>query len=130
MTDPGELMRRFIDAFNERDLDSLCDLAHPVVVLRLPNGSTLEGHDGLASWARKQWPDESETPRRVRVERLIVRGDSVFSWLDIELRWRESDELAGHNFTGAVCRFEAGKLVEFVIRPDREALADEAGVAS
>ncbi len=59
----------------------------------------------------------------------MVRGDTAFVWVDIELRWRESDEVAGHNRTGIVCRVEQGKLIEFTVRPDGEALAEEAGVA-
>lgn len=129
MEDLAQLMHRFISAFNERNLDALRDLADPGIVLHLPSGTTLKGHDGLASWARKQWPEESETPRHATVERLVVRGDSVFCWLEMELRWRESGEVAGHNPTGCVCRFSEDKLVEFTARPDREVLAEEAGTA-
>jgi hypothetical protein len=129
MKDLAELMNGFVDAFNERDLDALRDLADPGIVLHLPSGATLEGHDGLISWARKLWPEDSETPRHVTIERLVVRDDTVFGWLDIELRWRESDEVAGHNPTGIACRFAGDMLVELTIRPDREALAEEVGIA-
>lgn len=129
MSDLAELMNRFVDAFNRRDRDALCDLADPGIVLRLPSGTTLEGHDGLMTWAQKLWPEESETPRHVTIERLIARDDWVYSWVDIELRWRDSDEVAGHNPTGCACRFAGDKMVEFTMSPDREALAQEAGVA-
>ncbi|MCW3015230.1 MAG: hypothetical protein JWO02_2322 [Solirubrobacterales bacterium] len=47
MTDARETARRFIDAFNERDVDSLQALAADDIELRRVRGDALRGRDGV-----------------------------------------------------------------------------------
>ena len=50
-----------------------------------------------------------------------VDGDTVLALIDIELRWRESGEVAGHNPAAAEWRIEDGRVTEWTFLRREEA---------
>jgi limonene-1,2-epoxide hydrolase len=113
---PGnvELVERFADAFDRRDLDSLLELCHADIEVHSPAG-TLLGHEGARQWAIKQW--EGDTPVEVATDHIEEAGDDrVLQHGRLLFRWAESGELAQEapiraEFTisdGSVIRWEGG----------------------
>jgi len=64
-----DLIRRWADAVNDRDIDALLEVAHEEILCRPLSlgggGGTYIGHDGLRRWIRRLSPD------------LHVRCDSI-----------------------------------------------------
>jgi len=64
-----DLIRRWVDAVNDRDIDALLEVAHEEVLCRPLSvgggGGTYTGHDGLRRWIRRLSPE------------LRVRCDSI-----------------------------------------------------
>jgi ketosteroid isomerase-like protein len=78
-TDPGEVVRRLVVAFNAFDIDAVIALCSPDVVVEenpaFPDASTYHGHDGvramLAGWS------ESFDDWHTDVQEITVAGDRV-----------------------------------------------------
>jgi ketosteroid isomerase-like protein len=65
-----EIARRWVGAYNRRDLDGLIGLTDPAVVLDNSNaafdGAVYRGHDGVRewlSWVRGMWKRQQFTPQ-------------------------------------------------------------------
>jgi hypothetical protein len=87
-----ELVERFADAFNRRDLDSLLALCHAEIELDTPAGA-LRGHGGARRWALKQW--QGDTPVEVATDRIEdAEGGRVVQHGRLLFRWAESGGLA------------------------------------
>jgi hypothetical protein len=87
-----QLVERFADAFNRRDLDSLLALCHAEIELDTPAG-TLRGHDGARRWALKHW--QGDTPAEVAADRIEdAEEDRVVQHGRLLFRWAETGELA------------------------------------
>ena len=56
-----DLIRRWVDAVNDRDIDSLLEVAHEEILCRPLSvgggGGTYIGHDGLRRWIGRLSPD-------------------------------------------------------------------------
>ena len=75
-----EIVRRWYDAYNERDLDTLLELMHPDIDATSAGMSGVEGsshlgHHGMRRYFADLW--ETWEDPCVNVEHLLDRGDDV-----------------------------------------------------
>jgi ketosteroid isomerase-like protein len=121
------IVERWIRAYHDRDLAALEEIADPAIELTPATSEPLTGHAGLAAWTARGW--KGETPHYPSIERLIVRGDTVFGLLNIEMRSYETGEVMRVLPVGARWRIADGRVAAWAARPDRQALLEEAGEA-
>jgi ketosteroid isomerase-like protein len=124
-----ELVRRFTDAFNRRDVESMADRYDPDVELHewptAPGAGVFRGIDGVRS-AIDGWFDVWEW-MRVEIVELVDAGDSVLVTLDQRARGKESEvevEIRSHN----VYTFRGGKVIRIQLFTDREPALEAAGL--
>lgn len=115
-----ELVERFADAFNRRDLDAFLALCHPEIEFHRPVGSTTRGQSAAREWATRQW--QGNTPVEVEADSIEDAGDGrVIQHGRLLYRWRETGELAQTvavraEFTiadGTVIRWQGGPVDDF-----------------
>jgi limonene-1,2-epoxide hydrolase len=110
-----DLVERFVDAFNRRDLDRFLELCHQDIELATPGGDTLRGHHGAAGWATKQW--DGNTPAEVETDLIEEDGDRVVHHGRLIFRWRETGDVAGSVPVRAVFTLEAGRVIRWEGEP-------------
>jgi hypothetical protein len=110
-TDVREIARRFVAAFNERDLDSLRRLVADDVELRTLSGGALRGHDGLATLLRVA---EERELRLVPFRPPTVERDGELTRVAVPIR-----ELIGPDDIERRAEFEIrdGRIAAFAVRP-------------
>ena len=85
--DGPELVRRFVDALNRRDLKDFLAVCHPDVQLRSlasDLGGTFRGHAGIRSYFR-EFTDTFDD-YHFEIERIEDRGDLMVRWLRVHAR--------------------------------------------
>jgi ketosteroid isomerase-like protein len=125
-----ELVRRFVDAFNRRDVESLAGHYHPDVELHewptAPGAGSYHGIDGVRS-ALDTWFEVWEW-MRVEVVDLVDAGDHVLVTLDQVAKGKGSEvevEIRSYN----VYTFRDGKVLRMELFTEREPALEAAGLA-
>jgi ketosteroid isomerase-like protein len=99
--DPETLARRFVDAYNSRQLEAQIELFDPdfeLVPLRAALEDTVyRGHDGIRQLARDT--AESWSEASIEILELEVRGEQAVSIVSLRLKGRLSGALT--EVTGA-----------------------------
>ena len=107
-----ELSRRFVEAWNSRDLDGILDFAAPdVEFVNSPTAiepGTRRGHDELAAVLRTQW--EMLTDGRQEIDRVYDRGDEVIALGRLSRRLPGSETRIEDRIL-ASCEFRDGLLI-------------------
>jgi ketosteroid isomerase-like protein len=124
-----ELVCRFTDAFNRRDVESMADSYDPDVELHewptAPGAGVFRGIDGVRS-AIDGWFDAWEW-MKVEIVELVDAGDSVLVTLDQRARGNGSEvevEIRSHN----VYTFRDGKVIRIQLYTEREPALEAAGL--
>ncbi|HEY8466059.1 MAG TPA: nuclear transport factor 2 family protein [Solirubrobacterales bacterium] len=108
-----ELARRFIDAFNGRDLDAFVETLHPDVEIHGMRG-TRRGREEAREWATRP---RGGVQQNIVVEEMRERGDAVLALVVREWWWDESEpgggELAGTDVMAWLFRFADGLIREW-----------------
>ena len=124
-----ELVRRFVDAFNRLDVDSMAGHYHPDVELHewptAPGARAYHGIDGVRS-ALDNWFDVWEW-MRVEIVDLVDLGDRVLATLDQRARGRGSEvEVEVRSFN--VYTFREGQVIRMQLFTEREPALEAAGL--
>lgn len=92
-----EQARRFIEAFNARDLDGFVRTLHPEVEIHAMRGLR-RGVDEAREWATRA---PGGVQQRILLEDLRERGDRVLALIVREWWWEEDEEDSGAEPAGA-----------------------------
>lgn len=119
-----DLAKRFIDAFNGRDLDAFVETLHPDVEIHGMRG-TRRGRDEARQWATRA---PGGVQQNIVLEELREAGDAVLALIVREWWWDEEEpgagEMAGTDVMAWLFRFEDGLIREW--RPfDNRAEAEQ-----
>jgi hypothetical protein len=111
-----DLVERFVDAFNRRDLDRFLELCHQEIEPATAGGDTLRGHQGAAGWATKQW--DGNTPAEVETDLIEEDGERVVHHGRLIFRWSETGDVAGSVPGGGQCsRSRSGRVIRWEGEP-------------
>jgi ketosteroid isomerase-like protein len=126
-----ELVRRFVDAFNLLEVDSMVDYYDPDVELHewptAPGARSYHGVDGVRS-ALENWFEVWEW-MRVEIVDIVDAGDSVLVTLDQRARGRGSEvevEVRTYN----VHTFRDGKVIRMELFTERAPALAAAGLTA
>jgi ketosteroid isomerase-like protein len=118
-----ELVRRLLQAFNDGDVETACEITDPAVrftvIAEQVTGELPDGHDGLRQWfgaAMRTWEHLRAEETAATIER---RGD----WVMVEGRTKGRARGTGRELEwawAAIGRERGGRLVEFGVYLDRE----------
>ncbi|TMK97607.1 MAG: nuclear transport factor 2 family protein [Actinobacteria bacterium] len=119
--DNVELLRRWIDAFNARDIEALIAYSDPSIelhsVFAAVGGAIYRGHDGMRRWHRDledAWGEEI----RLEPESYFDLGEHVLSFYVYHARGQHSE--AGVAMPAAsVSRWRNGLMVYVKVYTDR-----------
>jgi ketosteroid isomerase-like protein len=120
----AEVVRRYIDALNRRDLPAMLDLVDPDVELLTRRGPR-RGHDGVRAWLGE--PYKELDVERV-VDRVQVAGHIVVASGRIRHRWRESGEVADETDVAILAEVEHDKIVRLQTFADEATALTAAGL--
>jgi ketosteroid isomerase-like protein len=124
-----ELARKFIDAFNGRDLDAFVETLHPDVEIHGMRG-TRRGREEAREWATRP---RGGVQQRIVVEEMREEGERVCALIVREWWWDEEEEVdadgpAASDEMAWLFSFEDGLIREWRPFEDRgEALAELEG---
>jgi ketosteroid isomerase-like protein len=126
-----EVVRRFVDAFNRLDVESMDDYYDPEVELHewptAPGAQVYRGIDGVRS-ALDNWFDVWEW-MRVEIVDLVDAGDQVLVTLDQRAKGRGSEiEVAIRSYN--VYAFRDGRVFRMQLFTEREAALEAAGLTA
>ena len=125
-----ELARKFIDAFNGRDLDAFVETLHPDVEIHGMRG-TRRGREEAREWATRP---RGGVQQRIVVEEMREDGERVLALVVREWWWDENEPaegLAAKDVMAWLFSFEDGLIREWRPYNDRaEALAEFAGATA
>jgi ketosteroid isomerase-like protein len=124
-----ELVRRFVEAFNRRDVDSLAGHYDPDVELHewptAPGAASYRGVDGVRS-ALDSWFEVWDW-MRVEIVDLVDLGDRVLVTLDQRAKGKGSEvEVEIRSFN--VYSFRDGKVIRMELFTEREPALAAAGL--
>src|SRR6266542_5171794 len=124
-----ELVRRFVDAFNKRDVESMADHYDPDVELHewptAPGARAYQGVEGVRS-ALDNWFEVWEW-MRVEIVDLLDAGDRVLVTLDQRAKGKGSEaevEIRSYN----VYTFRDGKVIRMELFTEREPALEAVGL--
>jgi ketosteroid isomerase-like protein len=125
------ITRRFVDAFNRSDFDSVADLTDPNVELHewptAPGARTYHGPEGVRA-ALDSWFEAWEW-MQIEIVELVDAGDSVLVILDQRARGKGSEvEVGIRSFN--VYSFRDGKVTRIQLFTDRKPALEAAGLKS
>lgn len=92
MSGRERVLRAFVEAFNEQNLERLASLVDPAVEIHARRGVVV-GREGARDWARSS-PDGSLDQRLV-IDSLLEAGDEVLVDARRQWHWREGIEHGG-----------------------------------
>jgi ketosteroid isomerase-like protein len=119
-----EVLRRYVDAVNRRDLPAMLAVLDPDVELSTRKG-VLRGHDGVRAWLGE--PYKELDVERV-VDRMQVAGHVVVASGRIRHRWRESGEVADESDVAILAHIEDDRIVRLQTFEDEAAALAAAGL--
>jgi len=108
MTAP-EVVRAWFGAVNALDVDRMIELTHPAVRLATPRG-TLEGHDGVRTFAERQTYGARMHVTNVR---LIEDADAVLTEDAIEFRSVDDGSTMGREVMRGRWTVRDGRITAF-----------------
>ena len=124
------IVRRFVDAFNRLDVDSLADEYHPDVELyewpTAPGARTYHGLDGVRA-ALDSWFEVWEW-MQVEIEDIIETGDRVLV-ITLQRAKGRGSEIEVESRTFNVYTFLDGKVRRMQLFTEREPALEAAGLA-
>jgi ketosteroid isomerase-like protein len=98
-----DLVRRFYEAFDARDLDGFVSTLHPHVELQTSRGLRI-GLGEARNWATKS--SEGGLEQRYVVEDLVEHRNHVVALVRQQWWWAEEDDLAEDNEAAALFTFD------------------------
>ena len=122
--DPKEVVGRFWDAVNERDLSRLLELCDEQIELDSALGSTHHGHDGVKSW----WQDLFEVAGRYEgtIEDSLALDDLILALVRVDATGQTSG-MEGARHVLQVFNVRQGKVNRLAVHLDpADALEDAA----
>jgi ketosteroid isomerase-like protein len=129
MSQNVELVRRFVDAFNRSDVESLAGYYHPDVELHewptAPGAGSYRGIDGVRS-ALNNWFEVWEW-MRVEIVEMVDAGEQVLVTLDQRAKGKGSEiEVEIRSFN--VYTFHDGRVIRMELFTEREPALEAAGL--
>jgi ketosteroid isomerase-like protein len=121
----SDLVRRFYEAFDAQDLDSLAATLHPHAELQTRRGLRI-GREEARSWATKS--EAGGLRQRYVVEELVEHHNHVVATVRQQWWWAEENELAEDNEVAALFTFEGGLISRWQPFTDREEALRAAGI--
>lgn len=103
----AEAVRRFIDAFNDEDLDALAAVLDPHVLLQTRAGAVI-GREEARRWATRT--PTGELWQALVIDDLRERGNHVLALLRRQWSWREGNEVADEEQFGVVADLRDGLI--------------------
>ena len=120
----AEVVRRYVDALNRRDLPAMLELLDPDVELLTPHGPR-RGHDGVRKWLGEPY---AELDVERIIDRVKVAGHVVVASGRIRHLWRESGELGDEAEIAVLAQVENGRIVRVQTFNDEAAARAAAGL--
>jgi SnoaL-like domain/Major Facilitator Superfamily len=100
MTDDGvAAARRYVEAFNRRDVEAMIAATEPGFEFHTPRGTTIRGHDAL----RSAMAESSNLAATIVPQRWFANGSSVVMFGLVRYAWTETSEPAGEEEQAAIC---------------------------
>jgi ketosteroid isomerase-like protein len=113
MPTPGELTGRFMNAYNERDRETLSSLLPPELEYVRPGGGTLRTADEVMDQYERDWAVMSSSS--VEVRELFESGDGIIAEVTI------GATINGRSFSVKAAlahRWLAGRLIRYRLYSD------------
>jgi ketosteroid isomerase-like protein len=121
----AEVVRRYLDALNRRDLTAMLELVDPDVEIHGPRG-VRRGREGLQTWLGEPYV-ELDVEREV--DRMHVEGPVVVAVGRIRHCWRESGEVGDETESAWLVELAGGRIKRYeAFTTETDALA-AAGMA-
>jgi ketosteroid isomerase-like protein len=131
VTPDEDVIRRYVDATSLGDGDTAAALAADDVVIELPNGSVLEGTEGVRQFAAKHAETEGQK-QTVELTSLEARtGNRFVATLLMTNREVATDEILYSMDVGGVFEVREGLITRNQVFPSSDeaaAAADQAGL--
>ena len=124
--DGADVVRRFVQGFNEQDLDLFLSVLDPEVELHTLKRGLIVGHEQARRWATKH---PGGLQQHIVIEELIPAGDQVVALFRQQWLWEGTDEVAEENEMAALFTIRDGKVVRWKPYPVRADALKEAGIA-
>jgi ketosteroid isomerase-like protein len=121
---PAEVVRRYVDALNRRDLPAMLELLDPHVELITRRGP-IRGHDDVRRWLGEPY---AELDVERTVDRIQVAGNTVVATGRIRHLWRESGQTADEVEIAVLAEVEDGRIVRVQTFDDEAAALAAAGL--
>jgi ketosteroid isomerase-like protein len=102
-----EVVQRFIDAFNSRDLDGFVETLHPEIEIHSLKG-VRRGVEEARLWATRAPGGVQQT---IDVEELQERGDRVLALIHRRWHWEDDGEPAGSDEMAWLFTLRDGKVL-------------------
>jgi ketosteroid isomerase-like protein len=120
----AEVLRRYVDALNRRDLPAMLELLDPDVELITRRG-VRRGHDDVRAWVGEPY---AELDVERVIDRIHVAGHLVVASGRIRHLWRESGEIGDEAELAVLVRVEEGRIVRAQIFDDEASALAAAGL--
>ena len=121
---PADVVRRYVDALNRRDLPGMLELLDPDVELITRRGPK-RGHDDVRAWLGEPY---AELDVERIVDRVQVAGHTVVAAGRIRHRWRETGEIGDESDIAVLAQVEDGRIVRVQTFDDEAAALAAAGL--
>jgi ketosteroid isomerase-like protein len=121
-----EIVRRYFDALESRDLPTLLSLLDPDVEFTTPRGPR-RGHADVERWVGKPY-DHLDVERTV--DRIQVAGPYVVVVGHVRFRWRESGELGDEREKAWLFEIHDGRIVRWQTFEDEASALAAAGLVA
>ncbi len=129
MDPPADLARRFIDSFNDRDLDGFVATLHPEVEIHAGRGLRT-GIPAAREWATRE---PGGVQQRIVVDGVEVKGDRVLALITREWWWEDDDadpDQAGADVMAWLFELRDGKIASWRSFDNRTTALAEMGASS
>jgi ketosteroid isomerase-like protein len=120
----AEVVRRYVDALNRRDLPAMLELLDPDVELITRRGPK-RGYDDVRKWLGEPY---AELDVERIIDRIQVAGHVVVASGRIRHLWRESGELGDEAEIAVLAEVENGGIVRVQIFDNEAAALAAAGL--
>ena len=110
MRTPAELSQAFLDAFNDRDSETMRSMLAPEVIYVRPGPTRIDGVDDIMDRYRKDWEEYDNT----NVIRAVIE-DAQSSVMEITMKFSDGTE----NHAAVVTRWVGEVMVYYRLFMDR-----------